>query len=288
MSRTGGGPGTNQHGIRGFGKTTSGVTKNSAPEVLLEFDAQTVVEAGDLEWGNVNDYDLTRFEPSEPSRAIDRLRNRRVNLIFNDAKLEGNNYTEPQVQTLLTGPDIDDADDFDARQILALSEGTDLVIQRVLNGSFTLIRETSNDVHRSVAVEEALDYGHFRGEGSVHGGGGTVDAMGLEFHGPPAGEKGENLRRIYADGIERIATIDHPALRAVTYAAFAAYNQFYFDGNKRTSRLMMNGELMAHGFDAIVTPATRQLDYNRSLRHMFEFGDAKSYIAFTLSCFDPN
>jgi len=283
VSKTGGGPGTNQYGVRGVGKTAA---SNSEPEVSLEFETPSAVEAGELDWGSESSYDLSGFEPASSSRAIDRLQHRRVNLIFNDAKLEGNNYTEPQVQTLLTGPGFDDADDFDAKQILALSEGTDLVIQRVLDGTFTLTRETSNDVHRAVAVEEALEVGHFRGEGSGHGGG-TVDAMGLEFHGPATGEKGENLRRIYDQGLERIVRIEHPALRAVTYAAFAAYNQFYFDGNKRTSRLMMNGELMAHGFDAIVTPATKQLEYNRSLRHMFEFGDARPYIEFTLSCFDP-
>lgn len=287
MSRTGGGPGTNQHRIRGVGKADA-PQSNSAPEVSLSFQSPAPVKAGKLAWGQAEDYDLTRFAPGAVDRAIARLQQRRVNLIFNDAKLEGNNFTEPQVQTLLTGPSITDANDFDARQILALSEGTDLVIQRVLAGQFHLNRANSNDVHRAVAIEEALEVGHFRGEGAATGTGGTVDAMGLEFHGPPGGERGGNLRRIFAEGQDEIQRITHPALRAITYAAFAAYNQFYYDGNKRTARLMMNAELMKHGFDAIVTPAIRQLEYNRSLRHMYEFGDASEYIAFTLSCYDPD
>lgn len=76
---------TAQHVIRGVGKNASGPSNSSssAPAGSLEFREQPTVEAGGLEWGNEDDYDLTRFEPSTPSRAIDRLQNRGVNLIFN-------------------------------------------------------------------------------------------------------------------------------------------------------------------------------------------------------------
>lgn len=220
-------------------------------------------------------------------RVVARLHARKTNLVFNDAKLEGNTYTEPEVQTLLESiPDADRADDFEANQILALSEATDLVIQRALGGTFALDKRTSDDLHRLVGEFEALDAGLFRGEGVVASDGGAVNAMGMPFRAPAPGDGGAHLRALFSDGVERLSTYGHPAAVAVGYAAFATYNQFYFDANKRTSRLMMNGILMSAGFDAIVTPAIRQAEYNRSLRAMFETGDLAPYMAFLLSCSD--
>lgn len=159
-----------------------------------------------------------------------------------------------------------------------------MVSQSVLNGTFTLTRETPNVVHRAAAVEEALDVGCFRLEGSVHGGGGTVNAMGLAFHGPHTGERGENLRRIYGDGIARIATITPRGhlrrFRSVQPVLLRWQQTHVTADDERRAR---EARFRCHRH-----PATHQLEYNRSLRDMFEFGDAKPYITFTLSCFDPS
>lgn len=67
---------------------------------------------------------------------------------------------------------------------------------------------------------------------------------------------------------------DKPGLQAVPYFAFATINQFYFDGNKRTGRWMMNGRPMMHGLDPVGVPVTRQLDLNNRLLHLFVERDA--------------
>ncbi|MBB5456397.1 hypothetical protein [Paraburkholderia sp. Cpub6] len=41
--------------------------------------------------------------------------------------------------------------------------------------------------------------------------------------------------------------------------------QFFFDGNKRKSRFMMNGVLMANGIDVISVPAHRAADFNEKM-----------------------
>ena len=51
----------------------------------------------------------------------------------------------------------------------------------------------------------------------------------------------------------------------MAYFLFGALQQFYFDGNKRTSRFMMNGILMSNGFDAISEPAARLQDFNEKM-----------------------
>jgi Fic family protein len=70
---------------------------------------------------------------------------------------------------------------------------------------------------------------------------------------PPSTEPGgENLRRSFTRGVEFIRTeLDYVFEQAIAYFLFAALQQFYFDGNKRTARYQMNGYLMSHGFDAI-------------------------------------
>jgi hypothetical protein len=77
---------------------------------------------------------------------------------------------------------------------------------------------------------------------------------------------GENLRRIHSRGLEAIqAGIADPFEQALAYFLFASLQQFYFDGNKRTGRSMMNGHLMSHGTDAISVPAARRLEFNTSM-----------------------
>lgn len=110
--------------------------------------------------------------------------------------------------------------------------------------------------------------------------------MGQTYQALDPGVGGRDLRPIFEAGRREILTIVHPVLRAVTYSAFAIRNQFYFDGNKRTSRYMMNGHLIAHGYDGIVTPEARKVEYNRSLASLFINADARPYIEFTLSCYD--
>ena len=59
-----------------------------------------------------------------------------------------------------------------------------------------------------------------------------------------------------------------------------AYFQFFFDGNKRTSRHMMNGWLMRHGYNPISIPAARALDFNSKMVRFYHSKDANEMMAF--------
>lgn len=86
-------------------------------------------------------------------------------------------------------------------------------------------------------------------------------------------------------GLTRIETIAHPVARAVTWAAFATYHQFYLDGNKRTGRYTMNAVLMSHGYDAILIPADLKAEYEDALVAAYETGDLTPHIEFLLSLY---
>lgn len=83
---------------------------------------------------------------------------------------------------------------------------------------------------------------------------------------------------------EQISSIEHPVTRAINYAAFSSYAQYYFDGNKRTARHMMDGELMAFGYDAVPIPYSKVQQYTHALAAMFRTGELRPYARFLLSC----
>ncbi len=74
-----------------------------------------------------------------------------------------------------------------------------------------------------------------------------------------------------------------PLLRGIHFFLFGALNQFFWDGNKRTSRLMMNGILMSAGIDAISIPARDKLAFNPAMIRFYDGKDAAEMVAFMLA-----
>lgn len=58
----------------------------------------------------------------------------------------------------------------------------------------------------------------------------------------------------------------------------------FFDGNKRTSRMMMNGVLMAAGIDGISVPAKRAQEFNEKMVNFYVSRDATEMMTFLVSC----
>lgn len=286
-NKTGGGRGSNQYGPKGFAKQRD---SNSRPsrENLLQSRAErrTPREGSALDFAyNLADIDTSRFIATSAERAAARFRARKTDLIWNDVRLEGMVFTLPEVQTLIDGVTIDAKDPAEVEVVLNLSEAANLMLDAARTGVFSLEKTESDSLHSFIGKAEAIESGHFRGEGSATGGG-QVNAMGDRFMAPDPGPGGSNLIEIHRVGLSEIDQIEHPVLRAVVYSAFAIRNQFYFDANKRTSRYMMNGHLIANAYDGIVIPERRRLEYNRALHALFIEGDAQPYIEFTLSCYD--
>jgi hypothetical protein len=65
---------------------------------------------------------------------------------------------------------------------------------------------------------------------------------------------------------------------------FGSLKQFFFDGDKRTSRFMMNGALMTEGIDAISIPAMRAGEFNSKMVEFYTTRDATQMMGFVLEC----
>jgi hypothetical protein len=182
--------------------------------------------------------------------------------VWDAAALESNPFTYPEVQTLLEGITVGGRRLNDERQILSLSESAARLRELVESGQFTLGKQASDDLNYLIARRE-------------HG-----------THRPsPTEPGGENLRRSYERGESFILdSVPWVFEQAGAYFLFGAFMQFYFDGNKRTARYMMNGWLMSHGIDAISVPAARKQEFNEEMIHFYRYTDGTRMFKFLASC----
>jgi Fic family protein len=251
------------------------------PTLDLVEDRRLQLEATGVSW---SDLDVERVERSTPDRSRYRFRAHLPDLIWNAAALEGNNFTLPEVKTLLEGVTVGGRRLEDEEQILALSAAYNRLDEMVAGGTFSLSKQVSDELHGLVAVHEAIEAGHFRGEGRVQGGGTVSLANGGSVPGTEHGEGGALLRQHFEDLVDYLHSVDDPRRRALIYFASATRRQLYFDGNKRTARLMMTGELMSSGYEVLSVPFNRRLEYNNALDVLFERDDATELLRFLITC----
>ncbi len=236
---------------------------------------------------NWSDFAVDSIKPSTTERARARFRAQLPELIWNTAALEGNTFTLPEVRTLLDGVTVHGHKLDEQSQILDLSNAYNHLDDLLASGTFSLSKEVSDRFNGLVAVNEAIEAGHFRGEGAANGGGNVQLSNGGYVQGDPHGEGGELLRQNFEDLTTYLATVEDPRERALIYFASAARRQYYFDGNKRTARLMMAGELMASGYDVVSVPVARRLEFNNALDVLFESRDATELLRFLATCTLP-
>jgi len=234
-----------------------------------------------LVWGP---FDVSRLKPSGVARARLRFRAQFPDLIWNAAALEGNNFTLPEVRTLLDGVTVGGKKLADEQQILALSQAYSRLDELVGGGEFALSKAVSDEINGIVARHEAIEAGHFRGEGRVTGGGTVRLADGGQVPGTDPGLGGIVLVEQHQRLVVHLSKISDPRHRALIYFASATRRQFHFDGNKRTAGLMMAGELMSTGYDVVSIPYSRKLEYNIALDAMFTHDDATELLRFLSTC----
>lgn len=206
--------------------------------------------------------------------------------VWDAGVLEGNPFTFPEVKTLLDGVTVGGRKLSDQEQILNLAQSSRHLLELVRGQEFKLDKETFCALHAHVARNEALEWGHFRGEGAeLHY---TPDvALGERgrYTPPPTEPGAERLNAIFSKGLTALQeNVPNHFERATAFFLFGSLQQFFFDGNKRTSRFMMNGALMAEGIDAISIPAARAAEFNSKMVEFYVTRDATRMMGFVLQC----
>jgi len=206
--------------------------------------------------------------------------------VWDASVLEGNPFTFPEVKTLLDGVTVGGRKISDQEQVLNLAESSRQLLVLVRAGAFTLDKATFTALHGLVARNEALEWGHFRGEGKETN---YTPDVGLGEHGrytPLATVAGApELNRVFVNGLQVLQSdVQQPFEKAAAFFLFGALQQFFFDGNKRTSRFMMNGILMSNGIDAISVSAAKAQEFNENMVRFYLEKDATEMMAFLLGC----
>jgi Fic family protein len=205
--------------------------------------------------------------------------------VWDASVLEGNPFTFPEVQTLLDGITVGGKKLSDQEQVLNLAESSKLLLSLVKRGEFKLTKEIFCALQNIVARNEALEWGHFRGEGDEVNYTPYVGLGDLGRHYPLTTLQGAPaLNDCFQKGLEALNEIKSPFERASAFFLFGALQQFFFDGNKRSSRLMMNGILMSEGIDAISIPASKANEFNEKMCLFYKHKDATDMFSFLVGC----
>lgn len=224
-------------------------------------------------------------------RAVYRYKQMLAQFVFDASYLEGNPFTFPEVKTLLDGVTVGGHKLTDEQQVLNLAAAARELFTLVKAGSFRLDKATFDRLHALVAREEPLEWGYFRGEGQFTD---ITPRVGLGYEGEfvpsHSTEPGaENLKKLFSNAVQSLETeVADPRERGMAFFLFGALQQFYFDGNKRTSRFMMNGVLMSHGFDAISVPAKRAQEFNEKMVRFYTDKDGTEMMHFLFECQPKN
>lgn len=235
-------------------------------------------------------WDRSAVPKSIPVHSVDRVcfRFHRMlpEFVWDASMLEGNPFTFPQVKTLLDGITVGGQKISDQEQILNLAESSKRLLTLVKANKFELSKKTFCDLHGIVARNEALEWGHFRGEGEETNY--TPDVA--------LGERGRythlatipgapKLNEVFNAGVLALnQNVSSAFEKASAFFLFGALQQFFFDGNKRTSRFMMNGILMSHGIEAISVPAVKAQEFNEQMAQFYETKNATGMFEFLVAC----
>lgn len=206
--------------------------------------------------------------------------------VWDASFLEGNPFTFIEVKTLLDGVTVGGRRVSDHEQIINLADSSKYLLYLIKERKFVLNKEVFCQLHNIVARNEALEWGMFRGEGEETSCTPEVLLGSYGKYCPKVTQPGAIiLKEIFSNGVGAILNqLQNAFEQALVFFMFGALQQFYFDGNKRTSRFMMNGVLMSAGIDAISIPAARAQEFNEKMVQFYLSKNADDMLKFLISC----
>lgn len=211
------------------------------------------------------------------------FRRRRTTMVWNAMALEGSDLALAEVEALLQGR-LHESLRFEHHQALRFASAIDCLLQQVERSLFDVSKSMFSELNRRIACTESLEWGVFRGEGREHTYSPCVGLGAHDVYTPLPTEKGAmRLNRVFHEGVAVLNECP-PWERAIAFFLFGALQQFFFDGNKRTSRLMANGILLSFGISGFEIPFAREKEFNDEMVVFYRSRNADGMMAFLSSC----
>lgn len=194
-------------------------------------------------------------------------------LLYDFQALENMPFTFPEVQTYLQGITIGGHKISDQEKLKQQQEAWKKLIELVEKKEFSLDKKIVCDLQYIVALNEAIDPGKIRQGG--------ISIAGTDYK-PPEPDKLKNLLK---KTIIKALNKNYSLLnRGYELHLDFAKNQFFWDGNKRSGLLMMNGLFMSNGFLPLSVPAKRLFDYNSKMIDFYNSDNILPMMEFLESC----
>ena len=210
--------------------------------------------------------------PPSKERALYLSKRELATLVFDAVNLEGINVTLPEVQTLLEGVTIGGHTLSDQQVVLNQKNAYNLLFELVKENRFRLDKQTFCHIHEQAGYQDALAWGEFRKD--------DVRIAGTDYRPPKFSQLEDCFKKMIVEA-EKLEDIYD---KAIYVFLWTARNQFFYDVNKRTGRLMMNGILLNAGYPAINLQASHKLEFNTLMLDFYNTGDVTSMNKFLRSC----
>lgn len=200
-------------------------------------------------------------------------------IVTDVVNLEDINFTVPEVQTLLDGITVGGHKLQDELITLNQINAWKFLFTSIDNSTFMLDKAYLLQLHYILANKEALIWGEFRT--------GQVTISGTDYLPPKATELNilwNNLQDTIVQKLLNCTDTINIYHTAVFLFAEMARTQFFFDGNKRTARMMMSGILLSRNLPIINIPAKRKLEFNQVMIKYYDHQDFELLFTFMWSC----
>lgn len=185
------------------------------------------------------------------------------------SSLENNPTNLPQTETILKGQSVGGIDIYHLMQVKNYGDAAYTLIELLKTNNFKLDKKTASTLHAFAGKEDAFEWGIFRHS--------DVFIGGIDYT-PP---KAQELEDIAIKGFHFIENkILSPQTQAIVLFLFMARNQFFYDANKRTASLMMNGHLLKNGVYPITVFENDSEDFHTKLSQFYNTGDATQIMKF--------
>jgi Fic family protein len=192
-----------------------------------------------------------------------------IDWTYNSNAIEGNTLTISETKVVLEGMTIGGKTMREHLEVINHRDAIDF-LEEIVQKHERLTKWTIKSIHRLVLKGIQDDNaGVYRKENVLIGG---------ASHRPPDHMIVQELMEQFVSNVENEWSTCHPVERAAkVHAEFVKIHPFV-DGNGRTSRLLMNYELMKAGFPPAVIKATDRARYYDALDHAHTTGDDEPFI----------
>jgi len=212
-----------------------------------------------------------KYTPTPVPVILQKMKHMLPEYIYDTAQLENNPITIPEIKTLIDGITIGGRKISDVQQILNIKDAWFILMDSLKRGTFSVNMEFSDILHSKLGREEALEWGKFRT--------GNVSIAGTCKYKCPDFKK---LVSIYNEELSWVMDSDNPVEISLKYFLWGCLNQFYWDCNKRVSRLMSIGILVSNGFGVFNIPAKHVQAFNSLMTSFYDSQKADDIMEFLL------